>query len=165
MSKIAIIYGSTTGVTEEVASRVAAALGVTAADIHNISEIDATTTESAELLVLGTSTWGSGELQDDWLDGIEKLKGYNLSGKKVAIFGCGDSECYPDTFCDAMGIIYKELIDSGCTFVGSVSTDGYSFDSSAAVQDGRFVGLPLDEVNQSDKTDGRIAAWIASIKG
>ena len=45
----------------------------------------------------------------------------------------------------------------------SVSTDGYTFDDSAAVIDGQFVGLPLDDVNEDSKTDGRIDAWIAQI--
>ena len=29
---------------------------------------------SYEALILGTSTWGDGELQDDWYDGIKVFK-------------------------------------------------------------------------------------------
>ena len=47
--------------------------------------------------------------------------------------------------------------------MGAVSTDGYTFDDSEAVVDGKFVGLPLDDVNEDDKTDARINAWIADI--
>ena len=83
----------------------------------------------------------------------------------VALFGCGDCESYGDTFCAAMGEIYDALKDSGAEFVGRVSTDGYTFDDSAAVVDGRFIGLALDDVNEPDKTDDRIAAWTESIKG
>ena len=32
-----------------------------------------------------------------------------------------------------------------------------------AVIDGKFVGLPLDDINEDDKTDVRIEAWIAAI--
>ena len=63
-----------------------------------------------------------------------------------------------------MGEIYDALKDSGAEFVGRVSTDGYTFDDSAAVVDGRFIGLALDDVNEPDKTDDRIAAWTESIK-
>ena len=63
-----------------------------------------------------------------------------------------------------MGEIYEGLKDSGATFVGQVDTDGYAFDGSAAVVDGRFVGLAVDDVNEDDKTDGRIDAWISVIK-
>lgn len=37
----------------------------------------------------------------------------------------------------------------------------YSYDSSEACVDGQFVGLPLDESNESDQTDKRIDAWIS----
>ena len=118
-----------------------------------------------EVLVLGTSTWGDGDLQVDWYDAIKVLKGMDLHGKDVALFGCGDSESYCDTFCNGMGILYEDLKDTGCTFLGNrVSTDGYSFGSSIAVVDGYFVGLALDDVNESGKTASRISAWAADLK-
>ena len=82
----------------------------------------------------------------------------------MALFGCGDSESYSDTFCGAMDEIYSALKDKGVNFVGQVSTDGYTFDDSAAVVDGKFVGLALDDINEDDKTDERIDAWLESIK-
>ena len=48
--------------------------------------------------------------------------------------------------------------------IGAVSTEGYTFDESTAVVDGKFVGLALDEDNESDKTDDRIAAWVEDIR-
>ena len=48
--------------------------------------------------------------------------------------------------------------------VGEVSTEDYSFDDSEAVVDGKFVGLALDDVNEDDKTEGRIDAWLEEIK-
>lgn len=83
----------------------------------------------------------------------------------MALFGCGDSESYGDTFCDALGALYEGLKDSGCTFAGGgVSVDGYTFESSTAVVDGCFVGLAIDDVNESDLTDGRIGAWAEALK-
>ena len=55
-----------------------------------------------DLLLLGSSTWGSGELQDDWPGFLDKLGKEDLSGRRVALFGCGDAGIYSDTFCDAM---------------------------------------------------------------
>ena len=86
-----------------------------------------------------------------------------MKGKVVALFGCGDCESYGDTFVGGIGELYDGIKDSGARFVGSVSTDGYTFDDSAAVIDGQFVGLPLDDVNEDNMTDGRIEAWIAQI--
>ncbi len=164
MKKIGIFYGSTTGTTEAIANQIASKLGVDAADVHEVSQLSDDTIAAYDVLVLGTSTWGAGDLQDDWYDGVDTLKGADLSGKIVALFGCGDCESYPDTFCGAMGAIYEAIKDKGCTFVGQVSTEGYTYDDSEAVVDGQFVGLAIDDVNESDKTDERIAAWVDQLK-
>ena len=164
MKKTGIFYGSTTGTTESVARLIAEKLGVSPADVHDVSKLDAALAESYEALILGTSTWGDGELQDDWYDGIKVLKNANLSGKTIALFGCGDSESYSDTFCDGMGILFEDLKDSGCTFVGAVSDSDYTYASSVAVADGKFVGLALDDVNESDRTDARVSAWTEMLK-
>lgn len=164
MKKTGIFYGSTTGTTESVARLIAEKLGVSAADVHDVSKLDAALAESYEALILGTSTWGDGELQDDWYDGIKVLKNANLSGKTIALFGCGDSESYSDTFCDGMGILFEDLKDSGCTFVGAVSDSDYTYASSVAAAGGKFVGLALDDVNESDRTDTRVSAWTEMLK-
>lgn len=161
MKKTVIIYGSSTGTCEDLAGRIGAKLGVS--DIVNVSDATADLIAANDNLILGTSTWGAGELQDDWYDGVKLLESADLSGKTIALFGCGDCESYGDTFVGAMGEIYNAVKDSGATIVGMVSTDGYTFDDSAAVVDGKFVGLPLDEVNEDNLTDGRIDAWVAEI--
>ena len=162
--KIGIFYGSTTGVTEAVAERIAKKLGVASADVQNVGSATAADAAGYDALLLGTSTWGAGELQDDWYDFLDQLKCQDLTGKKVALFGCGDSSSFSDTFCSAMGEIHDGLAATGCTFVGQVDASGYTYDDSAAVSGGKFVGLALDEVNEDDKTDGRIDAWAAQLK-
>lgn len=165
MKKIGIIYGSTTGTCESLASQLAESLGVTTNDVYSADNLTDALIASYDVLILGTSTWGDGELQDDWYDGIKVLKNADLNGKTIALFGCGDSESYCDTFCDGMGILYEDLKDSGCVFLGNrVSTDDYTFSGSMAVVDGAFVGLALDEVNESDKTSGRIREWVNELK-
>ena len=161
--KVGIFYGSSTGTTEDVAGRIAKALNVDFADVHNVTDADSAMIEGYDVLVLGSSTWGVGELQDDWYDGIKKFKAATLQGKKVALFGLGDSGSFSDTFCDAMGIIKGELAGAGVTFIGEVPSDDYSFDSSVSVENGCFVGLALDEVNEDYKTDERISRWASSL--
>ena len=119
--------------------------------------------ESHQSLILGTSTWGAGELQDDWYDGLRLLQAANLADKTIALFGCGDCESYSDTFVGGIGELYNGIKKSGANLVGAVDTDGYTFDDSEAVVDGKFVGLPLDDVNEDDKTDARIDAWITEL--
>jgi len=160
MKKTIVVYGSSTGTCEAIAEKIAAKLGVEALNVQNLT---ADIVAENQNLILGTSTWGAGELQDDWYDGLNILKAADLSGKVIALFGCGDAESYGDTFVGGMGELYDGVKDSGARLVGEVDTDGYTFDDSAAVVDGKFVGLALDDVNEDDKTDGRIDAWIAAI--
>ena len=62
-----------------------------------------------------------------------------------------------------MGELYDAVKDSGARIVGSVDTSDYTFDDSTAVVGGKFVGLPLDDVNEDSKTDSRIDAWVSQI--
>lgn len=162
MKKTVIVYGTSTGTCEELANKIGGKLGVD--NIINVTDLDSSVIADNDNLILGTSTWGAGEMQDDWYDGVKVLKGADLSGKTVALFGCGDSESYPDTFVGGMAEIYNAVKAAGADVIGAVSTDGYTFDDSESVVDGHFVGLALDEVNEDDKTDERIEAWVAQIQ-
>ncbi|STO30846.1 Flavodoxin [Fusobacterium necrogenes] len=157
--KTAIFFGSTTGTTEMIAGKVGELLG---AEVLPATEIDKV--EDYDFAIFATSTWGMGDLQDDWYDALDKLKTKNLSGKKIALIGVGDQAGFGDTFVDAIGAIYEEIKDMGITLVGKTSTDGYSFSSSRAVVDDEFVGLVIDENNQSELTDERINAWVEMVK-
>lgn len=160
MSKTIVVYGSTTGTCESIAQTLGGQLG---AVVINVADLTADQLAEADNIVLGTSTWGAGEMQDDWYDGVNVVKSANLSGKRVALFGCGDSASYSDTFCGGMKELYDAAVAAGATVVGAVSTDGYTFDDSDAVVDGQFVGLALDDVNEDDKTSERISAWLPTL--
>ena len=161
MSAITIIYGSSMGNTKSAAEEIASALSAHSVKSIDVSEASKEDFESAEALILGTSTWGVGDLQDDWESGIDTLKSANISGKKVALFGCGDSDSYCDTFVDGMGIIFEAVEEASATVVGKVSTDGYSYSASRAEVNGEFVGLALSD-SDSDNSD-KISAWVDSI--
>ena len=53
---------------------------------------------------------------------------------------------YGDNFCDAMGELYDLFTAQGATVVGATSTDGYDHTDSKSIRDGKFVGMPFDEV-------------------
>ncbi|TVQ26506.1 MAG: flavodoxin [Spirochaetaceae bacterium] len=158
---IGIFYGSSTGNTKDVAVKLHEALG---GDLHNITDVDAATIAGYDRIVFATSTWGAGDLQDDWEDFLPDLDDVDFSGKRVAILGLGDQENYGDTFVDAMAILVDAVEQQGGTVVGHTSTDGYRYDNSEAERDGKFVGLVIDEDNQSDLTDDRISSWSAQLR-
>lgn len=164
MKRIGIFFGSSGGVTEGVANQIAEKLGVASGDVYNVASASPADLGGYEVLLLGSSTWGAGDLQDDWYDFLPKIQKLDLSDKLVALFGCGDSASFGDTFCDAIGTIYQDLQGTGCQFIGSVDAADYSYTDSTAVVDGRFVGLALDEMNEDSLTPGRIDAWIESLK-
>lgn len=161
---VGIIYGSSTGTTERVAQAIQQLLGSGKSEVENISDISSADLEKYDSLILGTSTWGIGDLQDDWEDGIEKLKSADLVNKNVALFGCGDQEGYPDSFIDGVGLLHQAVADKGAQVKGQWPTDGYDFAESKAVKQGLFVGLAIDEDNQSDLTDQRISDWLAALE-
>lgn len=161
MSKTAIVYGSSTGTTEEVAKKIQSHFD--GADLFNAYDVNPEDLTNYNFLILGTSTGGVGDLQDDWDILLPKVEKLDLSNKLVALFGLGDSASFSTSFAGGMGAIYKAL-KSKTNIIGTVSTEGYTFDDSDAVVDGRFVGLALDEDNEYSETDNRIESWVQELK-
>ena len=158
----AIFFASSTGNSAEIANRISTAL-------NNIEVFDLSGTKIEKIneydkIILGGSTWGDGELNDDWEDVWSDFCKLDLSNKTVALFGLGDQESYSDEFCSAVGIIYEQVIKANAKVVGFTSTDGYYHDSSKAQINKNFVGLIIDEDNQNDLTDQRITNWVNDIK-
>ena len=113
-----------------------------------------------EYLILGVSTWDTGQLQKDWEAVYAELDELDLAGKQVALFGLGDQVGYPDTFLDALFFVADKVRERGGQLVGAWPVAGYTFAQSWAVEDGRFIGLALDEDNQATLSAMRIAAWV-----
>lgn len=172
MAKIGLFFGGNTGKTRKIAKAIKKRFDdETMADAVNVSKATADDVAQYQFLLLGTSTQGEGLLpglsadceSESWEELLPKLEGVDFTGKTVALFGLGDQVGYPDNFLDAMGIIYQFVVERGAKVVGTWSTDGYEFDSSEAVVDGKFVGLALDLDNQNNLTDERVASWLKQI--
>ena len=164
--KIAIFYGSTTGDTESAAEDIQSALqeaGLGPVEMFNVTNADLKEIENFDYILLGASTWNIGELQDDWDFAFSDLDDLDFTGKTVALFGQGDQLGYPDNYMDAIGIIGKKVRDLGATLIGKWSTDGYEHYDSLGIEDGMFMGLALDDTNQANQTDDRIAQWVPQI--
>lgn len=164
MKIIGIFYGSSSGNTEGVAKQIQAEFGADNAQVFDVDKATKDDLEKFDNLIFGTSTWGFGELQDDFDGFMKQIEAANLSGKTVALFGCGDQESYSDTFVDGMGLVWQSLQGKGCNIVGQTSTEGYSYSNSQSDVEGKFVGLAIDENNQSDQTADRVKAWVEVLK-
>lgn len=165
MMKIGLFYGSSTGNTEDAAKRIAAVLrtvsGVSV-DLFEISHKNIDKLPQYAKLILGVPTWDIGELQEDWARLLPFFQQLDLTGKQVALFGCGDQYGYPDTYQDAIGLMAQHCRDQGATLVGAWPTTGYDFTESQALEDGRFLGLALDD-NQRKLTPSRIQTWVQQL--
>ncbi|MGR5118348.1 flavodoxin [Vibrio astriarenae] len=171
MAKVGIFFGTDTGSTRKIAKMIYQKLGDAADKPLNINRVDAATIKGYDLLVLGTPTLGEGELPgldteceaESWAEFLDANESLDLSGKKVALFGLGDQVGYPDEFVDGLGELYDYIADCGADFVGRWPTEGYSFNSSEAVDGDEFVGLVIDKDNQASMSEERVAHWVEQI--
>jgi len=146
MAKAILIYGSTTGNTEEISEHVAEGLKEAGVDVTVENVIDASVDKLTgyDAIIFGCSTWGIGELQDDFIDFNNDMEGISLNGKKAAVFGPGDSDGYPDSFCEAVDILEETLKNRGAEIVAdSFKIDG---DVEPAFEDAKSWGLTIAEV-------------------
>ena len=165
MAKIGIFYGSTDGNTERVSTQIQEAFGgEDAVALHNVNSATSDDMAPYDYLILACPTWEIGELQEDWDSFIDEIEDVDYNGKMVTYLNLGDADGYPDTFIDAPGIIHERIADSGAKFVGAWPTDGYDFEESKGIVDGKFLGLVIDEDNQKDLTPERIEKWVAQLK-
>ncbi|MEM9542970.1 MAG: flavodoxin FldA [Cyanobacteria bacterium P01_E01_bin.42] len=165
MAKVGLFYGSTTGKTETAAEEIQKSLGGDGVvKLHEISEASASDFEGYECIIIGCPTWDVGELQADWQGFYDELDDISFSGKKVAYFGTGDQVGYADNFQDAMGMLEEKISELGGSTVGHWPLEGYEHEASKAVKDGKFVGLALDDDNESEKTPDRIQTWTTQLK-
>ncbi|MFW6218801.1 MAG: flavodoxin [Bacteroidota bacterium] len=164
MANIGLFYGSSTGNTELIAQRVKELLYPLIVELFDVAECIPENILNYNRLILGISTWGNGDLQDDWTNFLGKIRDYDFSEKKIAIFGLGDQDAYAETFVDAMGVLFNFMKERKAKIIGRWPLDGYNFISSKAVIGGFFVGLPLDEDSQGDLTLERLKRWTDIVK-
>lgn len=137
MSNALIVFGSTTGNTESVAMMISDTLGQKGVDVTVKDVKDATVQELGdgyELTLLGASTWGEDEIefQEDFEPFYEQLENANLKGKKVALFGCGDSSY--EYYCGAVDLLEETMEELEAKVVTiSLRIDGDPDDSESEI--------------------------------
>jgi len=164
MKKIGLFYGTSTTKTANIAKKIQEFFGESEVEIVPIEDAWQNEFQSYDYLIVGTSTWFDGELPTYWDELIPELTTLELQNKKVAIFGLGDQVNYPDNFVDGIGLLAEAFEAAGAKLVGLTSPEGYTFNQSHALKDGKLQGLALDIENQSDQTEKRIKDWVAQLK-
>jgi flavodoxin I len=140
--KIAILYGSTTGKTGLVARCLAGhfpgaeLLDVAHTAVEHLGKYDA--------VLVGTSTWGTGILQNHWARRMATLPASAFAGKTLAFFGLGDRQAFPETFCAGMEKLKARYAPAA----------------------GRVLGpdLVLDHDNEGARTEALVEAWARTLE-
>lgn len=115
MSKVAVVYWSGTGNTEEMANKVAEGAKAAGAEVEVISadDFDGTDISSFDGVAFGCPAMGDEELEDSVFQPVFEACEPKLAGKKVALFGSygwGDGEW--------MRNWVKQMQDAGAEVLG-----------------------------------------------
>lgn len=112
-AKVIIAYASMSGNTEEIADLIKNSLEIYSININlkEIEHMNATELLDYDGIILGSYTWGDGELPYETEDFYEELLDLDLNGKIVSVFGSGDT-AYPK-FCAAVDILEERLQQQG----------------------------------------------------
>ncbi|MGD8387088.1 MAG: flavodoxin [Desulfobacteraceae bacterium] len=143
MGKALILYGSTTGNTEEMSEMIKGTLSGLGLETEMKNVLNAGVEDlkaDHDLVLLGCPAYGDDavELQEDFQELYENLDGTDLSGRRVAVFAPGDSSY--DHFCGSVDVLEEKMTELGATLV----VEGLKVD-----------GDPADEA-------GDIAEWAES---
>lgn len=172
MDKIGIFFGTETGTTRLIAKKIHAKLGEALADKPlNVNRTQPADFLRYDALILGTPSYGVGQmpgrsagcLESNWEEFLALLGPADLSGKRIALFGLGAQERYSERFASSLRRLHDALQAMGAELIGQWPTEGYTFEHSASVVDGQFVGLVLDHRTQGLHTEARIDAWLAIV--
>ncbi|PID94323.1 MAG: flavodoxin [Bacteroidetes bacterium] len=171
MKKTLILYWPEGGDTDCCAHKIFDTLTAEKATIHSLEEIEVSIVKDYDQIIVGGSTigannWKDAQKDNEWVHFLRKCREeqVNLEGKKVAIFGLGDQILYPNHFVDDMADIYHALVAFGAKVVGEWPAEAYRFSASKALINNKFLGLALDETNESEKSDERITKWLEMLQ-
>lgn len=169
MSKIGIFFGPLKGSVNRVADMIRDKIGAEKVEMVHVKTATPDDFKRFDKIIFGISTvgketWDASISKTDWGVFLPEVSKGDFAGKTVAIFGLGNHVTYASSFVDFMGLLARELMKTEARIVGQVPTDDYEFEESAAIFDGKFIGLPLDEDFEPELTPERVDNWLETLK-
>lgn len=162
--KTAIVYSHKTVKTSQAAKLIKKHIKIDPIDDLDIESISIEKLKEYNLLILGVPTWFDGELPYYWDEVVAAIEDLDLKKVNVALFGNGDQKRHPENFGDAVGLLAEVFENSGASIIGEFPLEGYTFESSQALKNDKFVGLVLDFENQHSLNDERVKKWIKELE-
>jgi flavodoxin I len=169
MSKTAIFFGPLDGAVHRVANKIKDVIGEDKVEMVPVKDSTAADIEKYDKIIFGLSTvgketWNSTYTNVDWARFLPEIGKARYEGKTIAVFGLGDHVTYAATFVDHIGLLGRKLMENGATLTGKVPAGDYEYDESEALMDGKFMGLPVDEDFEPEKTDERVKNWVEQLR-
>lgn len=169
MQKIGLFFGPLKGSVNRVADMIVEKVGADKIELVPVKTATPDDFARFDRIIFGISTvgketWDASINKTDWGVFLPEVSKGDFKGKTVAIFGLGNHVTYAASFVDFMGLLAKELMKTEAQIVGRVPVDGYEFEESAAVFDGEFIGLPLDEDFEPELTPERLDNWLELLR-
>jgi flavodoxin I len=147
--RLIILYGSSTGNTARMAAYIAAVFknaGIEP-EVKPVSGVEPSGLSDYDAVLLGSSTWGNGSLQEAMKSFYFKIDGQYLASKKAAVFGAGDSRAYPRSFCKAVDLLQNKLKANGAEII----LPGLKLDGEASASKEAIVKWALEAVSALKK--------------
>ena len=134
---ILLVYGTYSGGTlhaAEIIQDTLQALGHTVT-LENVRECDPSKFNDYSFIILGTNTWlenkEEGSMNGGYYALKDKMNGSNFAGKKVAIYGLGDSHQYNSTFCMSVDHMDAFVKEQKGEVVSTLRVDRFYFEKAA----------------------------------
>ncbi|QHE53571.1 flavodoxin [Pontibacillus sp. HMF3514] len=124
MANILIAFASMSGNTEEVADHLKDELEKQdhKVTLEEMDELNPTDLQDYDAVLLGSYTWGDGDLPYEVEEFYEEMEDVDLTGVPAAAFGSGDTN-YPK-FCEAVHTFEERLQECGA----KVLQDGFKIE-------------------------------------
>ncbi len=124
MTLVKIAYTTNSGNTEGISEHLEDAFEDLELEVvrEEADDIDSDFFDDADVAIVATFTDGDGEIPIAFEEFYEEIVDQELEGKLFAVVGTGDSELYPDVFCEAAHLFDKALAQTGATKAAEVLT-------------------------------------------
>jgi len=164
MFDIGLFFASSTGNCQTIARLIAKEFLPYTVDIFDVMHTNGQKMTDYNYLIAGVPTWDKYKLHEDWQKFLPTIQPASLKNKKIAFYGLGDQNTFPENFADAAGLLYAWFSRFNADIVGSWPVKGYQFSRSLACKQDNFIGLILDEDAQMHLTSNRIKEWVQNLK-
>ncbi|MFB5197301.1 flavodoxin domain-containing protein [Neobacillus sp. KR4-4] len=144
--KVAIIYSSKTGNTEEVVHLIWKLFLVEQIDVtlYRIEEFQIRDLINYEAVVIGTYTWGNGEIPQEMMELYRAFETMKVKRLLTGIVGTGDSG-YPK-FCGAVDE-FRDMLYVHTKFIVTLKIE-VNLQMKDIDRCRKFVGIFMDQLNQ-----------------